>query len=220
MRLHLRRARETVSRAPLECSSFARIVEPAAQSNAFALRRHRGFDACSQACVAVRGTTLPFDGLRIMRLRRSAFILCFCLFALPAAAQPFDPGWTVLTNRQGARVNFPRAVFSNEREASVSNRTFSTSDERALFTLFSVPNTRRESPSQFARRQRADDRLTYRRVSHNFIAASTRRDGKILYRRCNFSGGNIHCIDVRYPIAEKRAWDDIVTRISLSLRPR
>jgi hypothetical protein len=30
----------------------------------------------------------------------------------------------------------------------------------------------------------------------------------------------IHCVDLRYPRGEKRAWDRIVTRISLSLRPR
>jgi hypothetical protein len=42
----------------------------------------------------------------------------------------------------------------------------------------------------------------------------------ILYRRCNFAGGAIHCFDVRYPRAEKRAWDGPVTRMSLTLRPR
>jgi hypothetical protein len=29
----------------------------------------------------------------------------------------------------------------------------------------------------------------------------------------------IHCIDLRYPVGQKRAWDGVVTRISLSLRP-
>jgi hypothetical protein len=44
----------------------------------------------------------------------------------------------------------------------------------------------------------------------------------ILYSRCNFSGGArgvIHCFDLKYPQEEKRAWDAVVTRISLSLRP-
>jgi hypothetical protein len=42
------------------------------------------------------------------------------------------------------------------------------------------------------------------------------------HSRCNFSefhGQNIHCFDLVYPQREKRAWDGIVTRISLSLRP-
>jgi hypothetical protein len=41
----------------------------------------------------------------------------------------------------------------------------------------------------------------------------------IYYSRCNFGGAAIHCFDLAYPQAEKRAWDAIVTRISLSLRP-
>jgi hypothetical protein len=44
----------------------------------------------------------------------------------------------------------------------------------------------------------------------------------IYYRRCNFSqrrGPSIHCFDLVYPEGKKRAWDEIVTRISLSLRP-
>jgi hypothetical protein len=46
------------------------------------------------------------------------------------------------------------------------------------------------------------------------------RNGLILYPRCNFSRNMIHCIDVRYPDEQERAWDGIVTRISLSLRRR
>jgi hypothetical protein len=49
------------------------------------------------------------------------------------------------------------------------------------------------------------------------------RDGLIYYSRCNFSGSStdtIHCFDLVYPQEEKTAWDPVVTRISLSLRPR
>ena len=41
----------------------------------------------------------------------------------------------------------------------------------------------------------------------------------IYYSRCNFSaprGASIHCFDLVYPQREKRAWDAMVTRISLS----
>ena len=34
------------------------------------------------------------------------------------------------------------------------------------------------------------------------------------------SPSEIHCIELAYPEGEKRAFDGIVTRISLSLRPR
>jgi hypothetical protein len=49
------------------------------------------------------------------------------------------------------------------------------------------------------------------------------RDRLIYYSRCNFSGSSthtIHCFDLVYPQEEKTAWDPVVTRISLSLRPR
>jgi hypothetical protein len=64
--------------------------------------------------------------------------------------------------------------------------------------------------------------LTYDRVAQNFFALSTRREGMIVYLRCNFSsarGGTLHCVDIRYPQNEKHAWDGVVTRISRSLRP-
>jgi hypothetical protein len=60
------------------------------------------------------------------------------------------------------------------------------------------------------------------RIARSFFAISSERDGVILYSRCNFSGGArgvIHCFDLKYPQQEKRAWDAVVTRISLSLRP-
>ena len=98
---------------------------------------------------------------------------------------------------------------------------FTTGNGDSRFELFSLPNTRRESPAQFARRADSRrERLDYKRITGNFIAASTIRSGRVLYRRCNFSQGMIHCIDLRYPAAQERAWDRTVTRISLSLKPR
>jgi hypothetical protein len=64
--------------------------------------------------------------------------------------------------------------------------------------------------------------IQYRRVTPSFFAISAEREGTIYYSRCNFSGlrgQTIHCFDLVYPQPEKQAWDAIVTRISLSLRP-
>jgi hypothetical protein len=64
--------------------------------------------------------------------------------------------------------------------------------------------------------------LNYDRVAPHFFAVSMNRNGTVLYRRCNFSGNRgrtMHCIDLAYPVREKRAWDSTVTRISRSLRP-
>jgi hypothetical protein len=64
--------------------------------------------------------------------------------------------------------------------------------------------------------------LDYHRVTSTFFAISGVNQGMIYYSRCNFSanaGGTAHCFDLKYPASEKRAWDEIVTRISRSLRP-
>ena len=98
-----------------------------------------------------------------------------------------------------------------------------TPEGRARLHVFTVRNERGESPAQFLARvfPRDRGRLTYERVARGFFAVSQPAEGaRILYRRCNFAGALIHCVDLQYPLAEKRAWDGIVTRISLSLRPR
>jgi len=159
-----------------------------------------------------------------MLLLRVFLTLCLSVVAIPVRAQPSgDFGWSVITNRNGASVDFPGGLFTKEATPTAPSRAiaYSTADGRGRFELFSSPNTRGESPAQFARRNGAGrDRLDYKRITSNFIAASAVNRGLILYRRCNFTGGMIHCIDVRYPASEKRAWDGIVTRISLSLKPR
>ena len=54
-------------------------------------------------------------------------------------------------------------------------------------------------------------------MTDRFFAVSGIRDGEVYYSRCNFHG-RMHCIYISYPQRELRAWDGIVTRISLSLR--
>ena len=109
-------------------------------------------------------------------------------------------------------------------EAEVPGEVFTTGDGRGRLHIFSIDNTQRLSPRAFMQSQFPAHRstLTYDRVARNFFAISTRREGMIVYLRCNFSragGSSLHCVDIRYPIGEKRAWDDTVTRISRSLRP-
>lgn len=156
-------------------------------------------------------------------LRLVFLALCLSVVAMPVRAQPSgDLGWSVVTNRSGASVDFPGGLFTKEATPTAPSQAiaYSTADGRARLELFSSPNTRGESPAQFARRNGASrDRLDYKRITGTFLAASAVHRDQILYRRCNFSGRMIHCIDVRYPASEKRAWDQIVTRISLSLKP-
>ena len=155
--------------------------------------------------------------------KRSFLALCLTAIGWSAHAHPTGHlGWSNLVNRHGASVDFPGGLFTKQVSADTGKMiAFTTEEGESRFELFSLPNTRRESPAQFARRaDRGREKLDYKRITGNFIAASMIRGGRVLYRRCNFSGGMIHCIDLRYPAAQERSWDSTVTRISLSLRPR
>lgn len=117
-------------------------------------------------------------------------------------------------------MQYPSDVFP-VTETTSNGRRFVTSDGRATLNVYSGPNENGESPAQLVRRTVAEkrSRLTYDRVTSNFFAISARENNRILYRRCNFRDRMIHCIDLTYPLSEKRAWDYTVTRISRSLRP-
>ena len=129
-------------------------------------------------------------------------------------------GWTTFEDSRGTLVQYPADVFPIAQSTS-KGRKFVTEDGRATLEVYNGPNNLGESPAQILRRTFPQKRelLTYDRVAHNFFAISARHNNQILYRRCNFYGAKIHCIDLTYPINEKRAWDYAVTRISRSLRP-
>ena len=125
----------------------------------------------------------------------------------------------------GTRVEYPANVFAPAgRPGTGVGQRFERADGRATLSIYSRRNEGGETPTTYLRNNLRTERsaLDYTRISRSFFAISSERKGVILYSRCNFSGrgrGVIHCFDVMYPQAEKRAWDPVVTRISLSLRP-
>ena len=78
------------------------------------------------------------------------------------------------------------------------------------------PTLRTIHPLLFLRR-RIRLRAFSTSVTPRFFAVSSYKGDKVWYDRCNFSRGLVHCVLINYPAREERAWDDIVTRISLSL---
>lgn len=133
-----------------------------------------------------------------------------------------DLGWRPYADeRTGTRVDFPAALFSvdaGEPERG-TGRVFESADGRAKFSAYTLDNTGGETPRSYLRKFLKVDPSTidYRRVTERFFAVSGIRDGEVYYSRCNFSDA-MHCIYMSYPRNELRAWDKIVTRISLSLR--
>jgi hypothetical protein len=140
----------------------------------------------------------------------------------PGAAQ--GNSWSVYRDNRGTRVEYPAGIFSVSTGRVDGGVSLARADGRAHVQMFSIPNPKALSPASYMRSQFPGDRsrLTYDRVARNFFAISIRQAGMIKYLRCNFSsnaGGTLHCVDLHYPADEKRAWDGIVTRMSLSLRP-
>jgi hypothetical protein len=146
-------------------------------------------------------------------------IVCSVLATQSAVAGP-EREWRTFTDDQGTRVQYPADIFPIT-QATPRGRNFITDDGRATLAIYSGPNENGETPAQVLRRTlaRQRSRLTYDRVASNFFAISARHNNQILYRRCNFRGHRVHCIDLTYPLSEKRAWDYTVTRISRTLRP-
>ena len=125
----------------------------------------------------------------------------------------------------GTNIQYPASIFTpaGQPETGLGQR-FERADGRAVLSIYARPNEAGESPKTYLRNNLRVERsaLDYVRIARSFFAISSERDGVILYSRCNFSGGArgvIHCFDLKYPQEEKRSWDAVVTRISLSLRP-
>lgn len=160
------------------------------------------------------------------RLMATFIIACS---ALSTPAQSLDRTsnieWqTFVVQDFGTRVQYPANIFVPAgRPGKGIGQKFNSADGRAELSIYSIQNEAGETPATYLRRNLRMDRsaLDYTRIARSFFAISSERDGIILYSRCNFSrsGRAIHCFDLLYPQEEKRSWDAIVTRISLSLRP-
>jgi hypothetical protein len=127
----------------------------------------------------------------------------------------------------GTSIQYPASIFApaGKPERGVGQR-FERADGRAVLSIYSRPNKAGEDPATYLRHNLRMRRsaLDYIRVTRSFFAISSELGGVILYSRCNFSRrtrtrATIHCFDLKYPQEEKRSWDAVVTRISLSLRP-
>jgi hypothetical protein len=139
-----------------------------------------------------------------------------------AQSRPGELGWRpYVDERTGTRVDFPSALFPIDGGATERGigRVFESDDGRAKFSTYTLENEEGDTPRSYLRKflKVNPSTIDYRRVTDRFFAVSGVRDGEVYYSRCNFHG-RMHCIYISYPERELRAWDGIVTRISLSLR--
>ena len=164
-----------------------------------------------------------------MRAFSSSFAIVCALAISASAPQPAQAqlrgaelGWRpYVDERTGTRVDFPAALFPTDGGATERGigRVFESDDGRAKFSTYTLDNEQGDTPRTYLRKflKVNPSTIDYRRVTDRFFAVSGVRDGEVYYSRCNFQG-RMHCIYISYPERELRAWDGIVTRISLSLR--
>jgi hypothetical protein len=83
-------------------------------------------------------------------LKQILLALCALIVSGPVKAQPSgDLGWSVLANGRGASVDFPGALLTKQVSADDRRLAFTTADGQSRFELFSIPNSRGESPALF-----------------------------------------------------------------------
>jgi hypothetical protein len=150
-------------------------------------------------------------------LLRTAFLLA----VIPTLAFAGDTEWRrYVIPSTGASVDMPVSIFTSDGGApeNGTGRRFFTEDRRADLTVQSIPNPANDSPATFLARMRPPSGLIYKRITSDFFVVSSIRGDRIWYNRCNRGRGAMNCVLINYPVAEKRQWDGIVTRISHTLR--
>ena len=152
-----------------------------------------------------------------------ALLLASAAPAQPQAQRPLLDWRTFVVPQYGTTVDYPAGIFvpAGAPEKGIGQR-FDRPDGRAVLSIYSRDNEQGDTPASFLRKNLRVERseIEYQRGTRGFFAISMERQGMIYYSRCNFSrAGAIHCFDLAYPNEEERAWDAVVTRISLSLRP-
>jgi|SRR5690242_12663544 len=118
----------------------------------------------------------------------------------------------------GTSVDIPTSIFTEKagRPNGYGER-LKTADGRAELTVQTAPNVDKDAPAIFLAKRHPPADIQYKRVTPRFFAVSGYKRDEVYYSRCNFSHGFVHCVMITYPASEERDWDDVVTRISLSL---
>jgi len=145
----------------------------------------------------------------------AAAIIALCTASSAASAS----GWTTYRiPESGTSVDIPASIFTEPAgKPDGYGQRFRSADGSADLTVQAVVNQQGLSPAQFLARKNPPSGIIYKRITPSFFVVSSVKRDKIWYNRCNFARGQVHCVLINYPAAQKRRWDAVVTRISHSL---
>lgn len=134
-------------------------------------------------------------------------------------------GWTEhLDAAQGFRFDYPAGLFPGGTALpGGAGTSWQSSDGASRLTAFALPNPDRKPLERVARdylREAGDPAVDYRaRTRNGHVVVSGSRGDEIFYLRVARGRGAVHGVELRYPAAQERAFDPIVTRVSRSFRP-
>ena len=154
-------------------------------------------------------------------MRAPLLFTAFVLAGIPTLAFAGDIEWRrYAIPSTGTSVDMPVSIFTSDAGApeNGTGRKFFTEDRRADLTVQSIPNPAHDSPATFLAKMRPPSGIIYKRITPDFFVVSSIRGDRIWYNRCNRGRGAMNCVLINYPVAEKRQWDAVVTRISRTLK--
>ena len=136
-----------------------------------------------------------------------------------------NPQWTIYEDADVSCVlDYPAGLFRPEASSPDQPTRFSSPDPDVYFTIHGVENPHGWSPEAIREKYlSADipgDDVTYERTRSDFFVVSGYRGANIFYTKVAVSPDlSSACIlEITYPRAQKEALNQIVTRMSLSLR--
>jgi hypothetical protein len=162
-----------------------------------------------------------------MIVRLAAIILvCSTTVSLAQAQLGNTPQWLEYRNeRYGLYLRYPPGIFQPERTSEAGDGEVLVSrDGSARLLVGALVNSDRQSVAAYqeriARDSYADYRVTYRKISGNWLALSGEGNGKAFYEKVIFTcnGWLINSFAMIYPTDQSEVFDRVVEGIEKSFR--
>lgn len=156
-----------------------------------------------------------------MRWFSTTLLAGWILAANPPAA--WAEAWNVYRGGPlGLRLDYPDFLALKAEDEALRGARFESADQQVTLEVASAPAGSASVDDYFRRMAEQAEAegvaLDYTRRTRRFAVVSGENERFILYARCNLYRTAVLCFNLRYPTAEKRRFDPIVTRMSLSLR--
>jgi hypothetical protein len=144
------------------------------------------------------------------------------MFATCVPPLTYAESWAVYRDdTQKCRLKYASSMFAQGEIDSENFQRFSGPNKDTYFRVLGLPNEEQLTPgeirAEYIKKKGTTD-LVYERTKRDFLVLSGYRGTNIFYTKIALSPDtqNICVLHLSYPRKAKRAFDEIVTRMSLS----